>query len=222
MIIDVSRHNSYIAWPKVVAAGVTRAIIRATMGSQGIDVRFSANWEQSRAAGIPRRGVYHYVTTATSPQLQHDHIMNVTGGDLGTEPMVLDVERTEAERLAMANGWQFPKAAYTDMLFKLATKLRENGPVMIYTNATEWRTMTTQPAWAAQYPLWAAAWGTAPPVVPAPWADWRMWQYSNVGQVAGIVGNVDLSRENVIVPPAVDQVALAVSEHARAILGLVG
>ena len=221
MIIDVSRHNSYIAWPKVAAAGVTRAIIRATMGSQGIDVRFSANWAQSLAAGILRRGVYHYVTTATSPQLQHDHIMNVTGGDWGTEPLVLDVERTEAERNKMVAGWVFPKAAYTDMLLKLATALAAHGPVMIYTNDTEWRTMTTQPAWAAQYPLWAAAWGTAPPVVPSPWVDWRMWQYSNVGQVAGIIGNVDLSRENVIAPPAVDQVALEIGGHALDIRGLV-
>lgn len=221
MIIDVSRWNSYIAWPQVAAAGVTCAIMRATMGSQGIDVRFSANWAQALAAGIPRRGVYHYVTTGTSPSLQHNHIMTMTGGDWGTEPLVLDVERTEDERKKMAAGWQFPKAAYTQMLFLLATELRTHGPVMIYTNDTEWRAMTSTPAWAAQYQLWVASWGALPPIVPTPWTDWRLWQYTNLGQVPGIIGNVDLSREQTVVPPPVDQVALEIGGHALDIRGLV-
>lgn len=231
MIIDVSRHNGIIDWPRVRnEGGVDCAIVRATLGSTGVDDRFAANWQSSGAAGISRRGVYHYVITGVPAAAQLANILATTGGDFGNEPATLDVERTRAEVQAMAAGWRFPVAAYTAMLFELAHALRMHTPVRLYTSKWEWEAMTNRPAWAANFPLWVAGYPNDPesttyrPLVPAPWADWTMWQYSSTGRVPGIAGNVDLNRERAgqppTPPPPTDTQAVAIAGHANAILEL--
>ena len=58
--IDVSRHQGHIDWNAVARAGTRFAYIKATDGGDYLDPSFRTNWEQSRAAGIPR-GAYHFV-----------------------------------------------------------------------------------------------------------------------------------------------------------------
>lgn len=58
--IDVSRHQGNIDWNAVARAGTRFAYIKATDGGDYLDPSFRTNWEQSRAAGIPR-GAYHFV-----------------------------------------------------------------------------------------------------------------------------------------------------------------
>ena len=58
--IDVSRHQGTIDWNAVARAGTRFAYIKATDGGDHLDPSFRTNWEQSRAAGIPR-GAYHFV-----------------------------------------------------------------------------------------------------------------------------------------------------------------
>ncbi len=224
--IDVSKWQGAIDWPRVAnEGGVTCAVMRATLGATGFDDRFDANWQGSRVAGIARRGVYHYVITSAPAAGQLNNILATTGGDFGTEPVTLDVERTSAEVKAMQAGWQFPKTAYTAMLLELVNGLAQRVPVRIYTSKWEWLAMTTMPAWAASYPLWVAGYPLDPnntayrPAVPAPWADWTVWQYTADGHVPGITGAVDMSREKVVTPPST--VAIEIAGHARAIKGLV-
>jgi len=241
MIIDVSKWQGAIDWPAVGGeGGVTCAIMRCTLGATGTDIQYARNWSESARAGIPRRGAYHYVITNVSASLQLGNILAVTGGDFGNEPFTVDVERTSAERVAMAGGWPFPKAAYTNMLLELTSRLAQRARVRIYTNKTEWQAMTTQPAWAANYGLHVAGYPADPnntvyrPFVPAPWVDWTMWQFSSTGRVAGIASNVDLNRdrvvEPVVVPPsppppvdtgAIAQVIRLIDEAGAGLKGLV-
>jgi lysozyme len=58
--IDVSRHQGHIDWRAVARAGTRFAYIKATDGGDYLDPNFRTNWEQARAAGIPR-GAYHFV-----------------------------------------------------------------------------------------------------------------------------------------------------------------
>lgn len=225
-IIDISRHQGLIDWPRVRhEGGVTYAIIRATLGAAGRDDRYAANWRESGWAGIPRRGAYHYQVTEASGPSQLENILRVTGGDFGNAPFVVDVERTAAERQAMAAGWLFPIARYTEQLRVVCFGLRERGmAVHIYSNYWEWRTITTQPAWAAEFGFHVAAYPFDPddstyrPRVPAPWVDWATWQYSSTGRVAGIAGNVDLNRERVPAPPPVPA-PVPVPDHLAAVRG---
>lgn len=58
--IDVSRHQGNIDWRAVAQAGTRFAYIKATDGGDYLDPNFRTNWDQARAAGIPR-GAYHFV-----------------------------------------------------------------------------------------------------------------------------------------------------------------
>lgn len=196
-IIDVSKWQGVINWDKVRAAGVECAIIRCAMGATGVDERYAENWGKSAKAGIPRRGTYFYVVTEAPAAEQVDNIMRVTQGDFGSEPLTLDCERRADERLLSF----FHRAAYTALVREMLDRLAGVVGLRIYTSKNEWNQITTQPAWASDYPLWVAAYPFDPdsptykPPIPAQWPTWSMWQYSSTGSVPGIDGDVDLSRE---------------------------
>lgn len=58
--IDVSRHQGTIDWRAVAQSGTRFAYIKATDGGDYLDPNFRTNWNQARAAGVPR-GAYHFV-----------------------------------------------------------------------------------------------------------------------------------------------------------------
>lgn len=201
-LIDVSVWQGTIDWPRVRAAGVTFAYIRGPIGDRWVDDNFHANWQGALGAGIPRRGVYCDVILGQSASAQAVNILHQTNGDFGTEPVALDVERTDAERKAIAAGTLvWPKAAYTEMLHQLVLALQAIHPVAIYTSKNEWEAMTTQPEWAKDLIHWIAQYNShiSNPDVPAGW-DWDMWQYGQ-GHVDGITNPVDLNQERVPMQP---------------------
>jgi Lyzozyme M1 (1,4-beta-N-acetylmuramidase) len=209
LIIDVSKWQGIIDWPKVKMAGVESVKIRATMGGSGLDYMYRTNWARSRDVGIPDRGPYHYVTTSVMAADQVNNILRTTGGDFGSA-ITLDCERTDAEREASAAGWVFPKAEYTSRVRAMIDLLEARGAkVEIYTSKREWEAITTQPSWAKNYPLHVAAYPLDPndpfyrPPVPIGW-PWTLWQYTFQGHVDGILGNVDMSRRNLTPAPNPD------------------
>jgi lysozyme len=212
--IDVSRWQGTINWA-AVAASVPRvelAVIRATLGSSGIDDRYPSNWAAAKAAGIPRLGVYHYVIPGVDPARQAEHILT-TITDFGTEPLTLDVERREIDKAT-----PFDRIAFTRLLTALVLLLRPRVGLRIYTSASEWAAMTTLPEWAGEFPLWVADYRIRPaPAIPQGWQTWELWQFTGSGRLAGIAGAVDLNHvREPVAPPA------SVAEHAAAILGLIG
>jgi GH25 family lysozyme M1 (1,4-beta-N-acetylmuramidase) len=200
VIVDVSRHQGTIDWPRLKAAGVTCAIIRVTTGTR-IDSEFRRNWAEAHRAGIERIGWYAYFVTETPPLAQASAVLEITGGDCGNEPLTVDCERRADERLL-----PFDKAAYTANVKAFLDELAEALPHVrqrIYTSAVEWHTITTQPEWArdSKYSKWLAQYNTRinAPDTPPGWR-WDRWQYTSVGRVDGIDGNVDLNRDAVELP----------------------
>jgi GH25 family lysozyme M1 (1,4-beta-N-acetylmuramidase) len=76
------------------------------------------------------------------------------------------------------------------------TQYTENGVVKY-----DWITTgsATAPAWTPDYPLWTAQYPytpdaqTEPARLPRGWNDWKLWQYSDDGEMAGIGGRVDVN-----------------------------
>lgn len=207
--IDISRHNGEPDWVRLL---VKRILIRATLGSTGVDDRYKINWRESSFYGIPERGAYHYFVTEAPPLGQVDNLIRVTDGDFGNIPVVIDCERRADEKLK-----PFDKVTYTHNLqiFLVALAAKTNHPIKIYTSANEWSAITTLPAWASLYGLHVAHYNLfiAEPDIPIGWSFWDWWQYSSTGRLAGLAGNVDLNRERVAVDPIIT--------HAQAILELV-
>lgn len=195
-IYDVSQYNGKIQWNKVIADLI---LIRCSTG-RWPDTQYHANWVGS--GHIARRGVYHYVVTGETAQAQEQIILLMTGGDFGTEPITLDVERTDDERKRMAAGWVFPVEQYTQTLKELVELLMAHSEVRIYTSKVEWEVMTTHPSWAVPMRHWIAQYNShvTQPDVPSGWA-WDLWQYGQE-TVPGI-GIVDVNRENVAMVPVI-------------------
>src|SRR3990167_11238519 len=142
--------------------------------------------------------------------------MQTTGGEWGKEPLTLDCERTDAERLLPV----FPKAAYTALVREMLDRLAVHGRVRIYTSANEWQAMTTLPAWAEGVVDWIADISSvgAAPVLPAGVTTWKRRQYSFTGRVDGIIGDVDLNIDNVApAPPPTGDEEMTIAQ-ARALL----
>ena len=109
--VDVSYFNRPVPWDALRAAGVTCVIVRGPIGADGADWDFAANWQQAKT--FPRQGIYGDVRRLQPSMAQINNFLKVCGGDFGTEPLALDVERTNAERLAMASGWAWPPPGST-------------------------------------------------------------------------------------------------------------
>jgi lysozyme len=183
--IDISHHNVVTDWTAVRASGIVFAFIRASHGAKP-DRKFAEHWQGARAAGLIV-GAYHYYEPRVDYVEQAGALLDMLAGidAEGMLPPVLDVEEGA------------PQAQ--DLLSWLGMIERCLGLCpWIYTMPSWWSVIERMcQAEFARHPLWIAHWTEAEhPLVPAPWADWIVWQHSNKGKVSGINGDVDLNTYN--------------------------
>ncbi len=180
--IDVSMHQGVIDWPKVKAAGIDFAYIKATEGRTYVDPFFDANWQAAKAAGIAR-GAYLYLRFDRPAADQANNFVTSVRLEPGDLLPAIDVED---ER-----GGVNP-VVLDQVHDHIVSELRV--PAMIYTMPAFWQRHAAGPDWDfSETPLWLAHWGVKAPKVPKPWTTWTIWQHSAEGKVPGIVGPVDLN-----------------------------
>lgn len=183
--LDVSHWQGTIDWVKARAAGYRFVYIKRSQGVDLVDSRGLINWKGAHNAGFLIGG-YHYFEHDKDGGQQAMHFSATLGEDVGHLTPAVDVEPDGQPRLPL-----HPKAEITDNLKKFLDTLENLGlrPCVIYTSAGAWPTMTTLPAWAGEYPLWAADW-TDPLQLPAGWSHAR---YRQKGQraVNGFASDVD-------------------------------
>jgi len=179
--IDVSSFQGPIDWRRVKAAGIVFAFARVSDGMDVIDQRFEENFRAMRRFGI-RRGAYQYFRAGADPEQQADLLMRAVRR-LGRVdlPLVADVETDDGmsadevrDRLAR---W----------LRRIERRTRRR-PI-VYTSPSMGITLGDQ---FSDYHLWVAHYEVDCPTVPAGWQEWRFWQRSSTGRVAGVAGDVDL------------------------------
>lgn len=197
--IDVSHWQGTITWPKVRAAGVEFAIIKASEGTGFVDSRFKYNWQEAKKAGIPR-SAYHFFRPELDGRAQADHYLRVIASAGGGEDFVLSVDVEQPCTMKDGKCVPYPvnKFQSTVNLKRMVDRLEERTgrKPMIYTSYYMWRHMTTEPNWGGdEFPLWVAAYNNVGPgQLPKGWTDWTVWQYSSNGKIDGINGNVDLDK----------------------------
>jgi lysozyme len=181
--LDVSRHQGAIDWSAVRAAGARFAFIRVGDGATIADERFADNFAAARAAGLVR-SAYLYVRPEEPAADQAAVIARAVGrlgaGDL---PVALDVEQVG----------DLDPAAVVRVLRDLVARVHTatGRAPLLYTNAATWTALGGPDLGVA---LWLAHWDVEDPAVPAPWTDWRFWQRTAGGAIAGVAGAVDLDR----------------------------
>ena len=180
--IDVSQWQGYIDFDAVRQAGISLVYIKASEGIDLTDPYFYRNYANARSAGLPV-GFYHYLTARSPSAARQEayHFISVTNGLIPAGRMVMDIEdlseltRTEINEIARA--------------FLQAVEEFSNKNPAIYADASNAAGVLEGDL--AVYPLWIAQYDVDEPNTDNPWGGWAGWQYTDLGRVAGIQGNVD-------------------------------
>lgn len=152
----------------------TPAVILRAGQNTWTDRDFKHNWKAAKAAGLAR-GAYWFYDSRTSAKVQAGLFADLLKDDPPELLAWFDAEEKYGGAFA---GWQ---NWYNFMeRFKDATGI----PQGIYTGYYYW-TERVQSADAqryfSQYPLWIAAYNPTAPLVPKPWKDWDIWQFTDNG-----------------------------------------
>lgn len=190
--IDVSRFQETIDWSKVAGDGVEFAFIRVGYrgwGSSGRlveDEYFEANMQGALKAGI-KVGVYFYSQAITEEEaVEEANFVLERIAPYNVEcPVVFDVEKVSEEGARM-NHITLEERTQVTKIFCQTVKDAGYKP-MIYHN-TQMGALMLDLAELEEYDKWFAAY-TKTLYYPY---EYKVWQYSDSGKVAGITGKVDL------------------------------
>lgn len=199
--IDVSHHQGTISWSQVQSDGNQFTFVKATEGVGFTDSEFQTNMNGGKAANV-LAGAYHF----GRPDLGNDaaseaqFFVSVAGTYIsdGFLRPVLDLECGGEAASFCTGGTILSKAELSQWVNTWMSTVKNATGVapLIYVNSNYANNYLDISI--AQYDLWIAHW-THDPLVPPNtgiWADWAFWQYSDLGNVPGITGNVDLNLFN--------------------------
>lgn len=190
--IDVSSHNGTIDWDKVKAQGVDFAIIRVgyrgySEGLLHLDSYFEDNMKGAIKAGLDV-GVYFFSSAISEEEIDEeiefilDNIKNYTF----SYPVIFDLEEVQGEdiRTSILNSEKVTK-----LTRRFVDSIKEAGYTpMIYGNRN-WLMGMLDLSQFEDIDKWLALYSDDPNYV----YDFKIWQYSNVGVIDGIIGNADLN-----------------------------
>ena len=183
--IDVSRYQGVVDWSAVAAAGKEFAIVRVGSSNQSgpyVDPYFTRNVQGAHAAGL-RVGAYFYTYAKAESEVirELDVFLKALEGHRLEYPVYVDAEDASLASLG--------RDAVTRLIQFSMDILDQKGWFPGYYSYTEFLRRYVNTQQLADYPLWVA--------------DYRgyvgcggndgVWQYSSVGQVSGVSGNVDLN-----------------------------
>ena len=150
------------------------------------DEYIDANMEQAIQNHL-RVGVYFFSSATSSKEIDEevDLVLNKIKGYKITMPVVFDMEEFDQggriDDLSMEQR--------TKLALRFCKKIKEAGYTpMIYGNMT-WLYQNYDFEKISKYPIWLASYSSQCPMED----KFDMWQYSNIGQVNGIEGDVDIN-----------------------------
>jgi lysozyme len=158
-----------VNFAKMALAGSRFCFMRAMFGLM-TDHDFEDFWRDAK--GKVARGAYYFPLTTSSIVDQTQQFCNMLKTDKGELPPVIDIERYKG---TVPGGGQIETA------INIIVDTLHIDPI-IYTGYYMWRdevTGSSNPIFA-KYDLWIAAY-SAKPMIPAPWTDWKFWQYTDKG-----------------------------------------
>ena len=186
--VDVSYYQGTINWASVKASGQKFAITRVSDGVNYPDSKFTTNWKAIKQQNLIR-GLYQFFRPGQDPVAQANLVIsrvNAAGGfDPDDLPVVMDIEATDGQSAATI---QARMRVWLDRIERATGKR----PI-IYTAAFMSGSVGSG---FSSYPLWVANYGATCPTMPAGWSQWKFWQYTSTGSVAGISGSVDRNQWN--------------------------
>lgn len=181
--IDVSEFQGNINFSEVRNSGIEIVYIRSSEGTSFIDPYFRQNYDNAKANGL-KVGFYHYVTARNVDQAREE-----------ARFFVSVISNTSPDcRLAMDfeyfGGLNVDKINEISLAFLQEVENLSKKEVIIYSDLSNAINIFNNNL-ASRYPLWAAQYGVNEPSPNGKWSQWVGFQYTNMGRVNGIFGNVD-------------------------------
>jgi len=185
--VDVSRYQGNIDWRQVKASGTRFAYIKATEGGDHTDENFALHWMAAHDAGVPR-GAYHFYYWCRPVQDQIKWFFRNVPVERQSLPPVLDVEWYGAASEKCPIKVPKAQALANIKTFLHAVEKHYGKRPMIYTSIDFYREILVGEL--LEYPLWVRTVNAEPH---ERYGDrrWMLWQYTDMGRVPGIKGNVD-------------------------------
>jgi lysozyme len=185
--IDVSKFQGEIDWPAVKTAGVRFAWIKATEGGDHLDEKFAQNWQEARAAGVPR-GAYHFVYWCRPPLEEIGWFEQNVPVEPDALPPVLDVEATPTSRTCKRHLRR--DEVLRDMRVMLDEMERHYGKRPVIYTTVDFYQAILQPDEFSDYQIWVRS-TKVPPQGAYGARRWAFWQYQSDASIPGIRGKVD-------------------------------
>ena len=177
--IDISHYQGKINWDNVKTSShpITFVFIRASMGKNKKDNRFSENWENAQKHNYVR-GAYHYYRPSENSTKQFDNYNSIVKLKSVDFILILDIEKESVFgrknlRKGVLNWLKLAEAAY-------------GVKPMIYTGLSFYN--HTLKGYVDDYPIWIAAYSGKHRVKNT---DWTFHQFTEKVIINGIGEYVD-------------------------------
>lgn len=183
--IDVSRYQGVVDWSAVAAAGKEFAIVRVGSSNQSgpyVDPYFTRNVQGAHEAGL-RVGAYFYTYAKSEDDVirELEVFLKALEGHRLEYPVYVDAEDASLASLG--------REKVTGLVQFSMDILDQKGWFPGYYSYTEFLRRYINTRQLEDYPLWVADYRGYVGYQ----GDYGVWQYSSVGQVGGVNGNVDLN-----------------------------
>lgn len=198
--LDCSKYQQNITWNQAKAAGIQFAFVKITEGTTYHEdslYNVKARVLSAQQNGI-KIGYYHFARPGDVSVPEDDakaEAQNVLGHigflPVANLPLAFDIE-AYASTVVWDNKIDHMNRFITTFIQILK---QHNISVIIYSYKSFLDT-NASPNFGS-YPLWIAAYLNNPeislPVVPNGWNNWKIWQFTEQGQISGYSGNIDLN-----------------------------
>lgn len=190
--IDVSIYQGDIDWQAVAADGIDFAILRLgyrgyTEGGLFLDQNFERNLRGALDAGLDV-GVYFFSQAVTTQEAEAEasYVINALEGYEISYPVAFDWEPIAPGSRARTDG--LDNQALTQCAAAFCEKIKEAGlsPAVYFNQSLGYLRYDLREL--ADYDLWLAEYDSKPDF----YYHFDLWQYTHIGRVAGIEGDVDL------------------------------
>lgn len=186
MGIDISHHNSVVSWEKLEQERVHFVYMKATEGTTHQDTHYTDSYSAIRLSAV-KLGAYHFYSFGISGREQARHFIRISQLRAGDLVPAIDVEHSPTN--PYSSDQQYIAKVIRE-LKELEDELYQHFGVhpLIYTNNNCYKLYVD--GHFPKNPLWIVDLEKQPS---ADIPNWKIWQYSHMGRVAGIKGNVDLN-----------------------------
>ncbi len=181
--IDVSVWQGNIDFNEVKAAGIDFVIIRAGYGrlSSQKDRNFETYYAAAKKAGLKIGAYwYSYAQSVSEAKLEANACVSCIKGKRFDLPVYFDVED------GLMTG--FSKSTLTGFVTAFCDIIKASGfKAGVYANLNWFSNKLDYDVLKAKYSIWLAQWGSSKN------CDCDIWQYSQCGNVNGIINDVDMN-----------------------------